>query len=218
MIITIQSFNIKGERCSGTNYLQKLVEINFDLPYMNRTGWKHGFYNANIIQRNDLDAALTLVIFRNPFDWVRSLYLRPHHFEGNINSTWQKDLQPTFSEFIRREVRQDPPDVHPLYLDRAKNIFELRKWKTQHFLSLEKVLKHVYYVKYEDLAKTPERIMEEINNKWLKKTYTFKDWQFYKYHDYKYVPRTYFDISDEDYKFIVDNIDWELESKVGYTI
>lgn len=221
MISEIQTFNIRGERCSGTNYLQQLVETNLQIPYkQDGVGWKHGFYNANIRQSLvNLDTSLTLVIFRNPFDWVRSLYLNPHHFEGNIKSVWQKDIQPTFSEFIRKEVRQDPPDVHPLYLDRAKNIFELRKWKTEHFLNLKKVLKHVYYIKYEDLAENPNRIVKEINDKWLNKTYRFKDWNFYKYHtDRKYVPCDYFEIIDEDYRFIVDSIDWQLESQIGYTI
>jgi hypothetical protein len=218
----LQTYNIKGERCSGTNYLQKLIEINLGVPYKDDIGWKHGwcgYFNKN---EKLLKSFLTIIIFRNPFDWLRSLYLIPHHIKGTKDSIWE-DPKPTFSEFIRSESIETIEiehslllSRHPFYLTNPKNILELRKWKIEYFLNLKNVLPHTYYLKYEDLNQDPEKIITEINNKYFNIDFEFKNWTRYKTEDEKYVPKKYFDISEDDYSYLVENIDWELESKIDY--
>ena len=39
----IKKFTIYGERCSGTNYLQNLVNDNFEIELTWEYGWKHFF-------------------------------------------------------------------------------------------------------------------------------------------------------------------------------
>ena len=37
----IKKFTIYGERCSGTNYLENLILVNFDVNLTWEYGWKH---------------------------------------------------------------------------------------------------------------------------------------------------------------------------------
>jgi len=220
----LQAFNIKGERCSGTNYLQKLIEINLNIKYANSIGWKHGYYS--LLNQNEelLKSFLTIIIFRNPFDWLRSLYLIPHHLEGTKRSSWESPV-PSFSEFIRRdsmktiEIKDSFLHTrHPFYFTCPKNIFELRKWKIEHFLNLKNVFPQTFYLKYEDLVQDPKKIITEINNKYFNVDFEFKNWTEYKNYGIEYVPKKYFNISEDDYSFLIENIDWEFESKIGYSL
>ena len=233
-MLKLQGFSIKGERCSGTNFLRKLVETNLKIEYLDAVDWKHGFYTASIHRDQDLtkyispETFATLIIFRNPFDWLRSLYTRPHQFEGTANVPsaggvrWLTPI--TFSEFIRKSMNNASGiandkfhSYHPFYFTQPKNILELRKWKIEHFLGLKNVLPYTYYMKYEDLAQDPERIITEINNKFFNIDFEFKNWTNYKANTNRpFVPAKYFDISDDDYQFLLENIDWELEAKIGY--
>lgn len=218
----LQSFNIKGERCSGTTYLQKLVETNLNIPCIQEdVGWKHGFLNLHNHNLNHSDVYLTIIIFRNAFDWLRSFYLTPHHLQNTKAGGWRE--RPSFSEFIRREVRQiDRFDKeliierHPSLLTLPKNILELRKWKIEHFLNLKNVLPNTYYVNYEELITNPKQIVDEINDKWFKEYYRYRDWSTYKDTGSTHSPKSYFSITDDDKSFIIENTDWEIENKIGY--
>jgi hypothetical protein len=226
----INFYNIKGERCSGTTYLSKLIDINFNIPSKFFIGWKHGYIKSAHDVIPDNSTTLTLVLFRDPLDWMRSLYLSPHHFKDTGQGRWISDKRPSFSEFIRREIRLEDDfgkeqisDMHPLYLVPPKDIFELRKWKHEHFLRLPNILEHVYFIKYEDLAKNPKEIIDDINNKWFGADYEFKDWKIHKIPPpgkpgVAFTPKKYFDISQEDRDYIAKNLDWELEEKIGYSL
>lgn len=219
----LQTYNIKGERCSGTNYLQKLIETNLNIKFEDIIGWKHGWCSLFNKDKELLKSFLTIIIFRNPFDWLRSLYLMPHHIKGTETSMWKKP-KPTFSEFIRSESIETIEirhsllhSRHPFYLNSPKNILELRKWKIEHFLNLKNILPHTYYLKYEDLIQDPKKVIADINDKWFGKYYEFNNWTSYKdYENIPFVPKKYFNISADDYSYLVENIDWEFETKIGY--
>lgn len=222
MSIKLQSFNIRGERCSGTTYIQKLIETNLNIPYI-PIGWKHGFYSPVNEYPNSPNTFLTIVIFRNVFDWLKSFYLQPHHIEGSLSGLWKRYHQPSFADFIKREIKQVDGNEqemiherHPIYLARPKNILELRRWKIENFLSLSNILPNVIYLRYEDLAEHPEKIISEINDKWFGVDYEFQNWNNYKDKDKKYTPKPYFTIPEEEMYFIVKNTDWNLEKNLGY--
>lgn len=114
-------------RCSGTNYLDALLQNNFPSLSFSATspsspktfGWKHGDTGtATYIHHKGglLDVemmplnwalsrdAILFVIFRNPISWVQSLHCNPH----NIPEAYGVN----FSAFIRQRVRSyhtDPP-------------------------------------------------------------------------------------------------------------
>lgn len=221
MLNKIIDFNIKGERCTGTNYLQKLIEINLGCPYIPNTGWKHGYTRFCAIDAT-VSTFLTIVISRNVIDWIRSFYTSPHHLPNTDTGRWNNGSRPSFSDFIRQQVyptgSEVVGDVHPFYLRSPNNVLELRNWKTEHFLCLSNVLPNVHYVKYEDLIADPARVIAEINDRWFGVDYQFKNWTKYKYNDWNYKPKKYFTIRDENLAFIRDNINWDLEAKMGYTL
>ena len=72
----IQKVTIYGERCSGTNYLEKLLKINFDIEVIWCYGWKH-FYGFSDLSNSD--DVLFIGIIRNITDWTNSLYRTPYH-------------------------------------------------------------------------------------------------------------------------------------------
>lgn len=145
----------------------------------------------------------------------------PHHLEGSKAGCWVE--KPTFSEFIRKQFRvvdesknERMLDVHPFHMSRPKNLIELRRWKSAHWLEYEKLGRPCYYLRYEDLVQNPESVVNEINGKWFGRNFEFKNWTNYKNSSRKFEPKKYFKISDKDMSYIVDNLDWELERRIGY--
>lgn len=227
----LKSFVIKGERCSGTNYLEKLLETNLRIARHETKEWKHGYFGLSVADSfSESIDYLTVVIFRDVFDWLRSFYLTPHHLEGAKAASWIN--KPTFSEFIRREVKMidnknnyKNMDRHPFYLDNPKNLLELRKWKTENWLNYGKLEKPVCYLKYEDLSENPEKIIRKINDQWFNVDFVFENWKvparwsgagYKKDTNLPYQNKKYFDISPKDMDYLMQNIDWDLEKKIGY--
>ena len=120
------NINLFGERCSGTNYLFHLVQKNFENVNINthRFGWKHWFpgtagpgaeVGKHAIQpcmqlEESTDNDIFLVVFRDPYDWIRSMSKEPHHAHDHFYLP--------FSKFIRREWKcyygpyPDPENIH----------------------------------------------------------------------------------------------------------
>jgi hypothetical protein len=218
----LNTFIVKGERCSGTVYLEKLIEQNLCVSRYETPEWKHGYFGLSVTDNfgKSIDY-LTVFVFRNVFDWLRSFYLKPHHLEGTKSAHWEK--RPTFSKFIRKEVKMfDDQNVcknmdrHPFTLENPKNLLELRKWKIENWLSYKKTANPAYYLKYEDLMEDPENVIREINDQWFGVEFSFQNWRFYQNTNLEYKPIKYFYISEADIDYLLKNVDWDLEAKVGY--
>lgn len=90
---TVARFQVLGQRCSGTNFLSALIERNTALSPSEHLGWTHGFPSSLFIPSD----MLVVIVFRDPFDWIGSLFLRPWHFESSY-------LQKSFAQFVRSPV------------------------------------------------------------------------------------------------------------------
>ncbi len=177
MIKFVQLF---GERCSGTNFLSSLINKNFDSVIQTKDfGGKHWYIKdhyprcrANqstdyqcVRSLNESDDTLFVVLFRNPFDWLRSIQATPYH-------AWQHSGL-DFSAFIRKpwissessRVNLDWPDSAEGYwfIEEAENILRLRAMKIWHLRNLQEVVKHVCYINYEVLRDYNE-LIEKIGN------------------------------------------------------
>ena len=220
----MKTFQIYGERCSGTNYVEKLITENFNLVLIEGTH-KHWYVNDYSKLRGD---TLVIVVVRNPYSFLSSLHLQPHHAPLHYGLS--------FSEFIRKEwVSYDSPDILPLWFEEdmsiretiAKpewiveseaNVCRLRSSKLRNFLELEHHADNFCLLKYEEL------LLDRNNIRVLKKWGVTQRWNeikpivTYKGLGYKvYEPTKYDDIAVDDLQFINDNLDWELENKVGYS-
>ena len=141
----IRHIQIYGERYSGTNFLQHLLEKNLsDISIDYKFGWKHFFINGDVENASNF---LFVVIYRDPFDWLRSFHSYPYHAAPEIKKA-------RFSQFIRHEwwcawdedAGKSPED--PIYgkemmferdpktLNRFSNVIRLRTAKIKNWESL----------------------------------------------------------------------------------
>lgn len=70
---------ICGERCSGTNYLQKLLQDNFHVDIVWEMGWKH--FPKRARPGRDI---YVICITRNVHDWVGSMLKHRHHIPQGV--------------------------------------------------------------------------------------------------------------------------------------
>lgn len=67
----MNKYTIYGERCSGTTYLENIINMNFDANITYEYGWKH-FFGFNELKNSD--DTLFICIVRNLPDWINSFY------------------------------------------------------------------------------------------------------------------------------------------------
>ncbi len=158
-------FAVFGERSSGTNFARVLLKKNLNIGPRSDLGWKHGFPHALAYP----DEVLIVVVFREAFAWLRSMYAKPWHASAALQRL-------SFSRFIRAEWdsvvnRADyfglPPgspligcalqhDRHPLTGARFGNPIALRNAKLAGFLGLANRATNVAMIRHEALTAEPE--------------------------------------------------------------
>lgn len=169
----IKKYTIYGERCSGTNYLQNLIDLNFNVELTWKYGWKH-FFGFDEDKYKDSDDTLFICIVRNPVDWINSLYREKHHLPECLKSDIDKFLNNEFysihgnkigNKINHSEIMED----RNIYTQsRYRNIFELRHTKLKYLIEdLPKKVKHCVFIKYEDLVNDFTNVMEILKNKGL---------------------------------------------------
>jgi hypothetical protein len=224
-----RKLKVLGERASATNFLEQLLKANFpNTPHSTTAGWKHSF---PAIPGEENESCLFIVIFRNPYDWLRSYYLQPHHVHPDL-----KNL--TFSDFIRSEwhciydesafIKKEDPrygmeimeERNPLTGQRFRNILELRSAKLRAWTEMGSGVRKVEFIRYEELLESPQKFLSYLQEK-----YKFPSMpEFQNVSTYKgitnipFTPKTYFEISVEDMNFINQTLDSEIEKRVGYNL
>lgn len=225
----IKFINIFGERCSGTNYLQQLLKINFsaNIQHFYKSHQKHFHIGKEIFNDpEDLEQHLFVIIARNPWDWLRSLHIKKHHFPTNIRRM-------TFSQYLRtqwysvyndskRNNQEMSQDHNPETKQRYANVLKMRSGKYSNFLNIQEWVPNFYYINYDDLIKNSDKIINDISQ-----TYNL----ILKYNvvsninnlcrpgridSQKYKKRKFKQINDNDLEFIRNELDWEIENKLGY--
>ena len=170
---------IFGERNTGTNYLSKLIKLNFDneilkdsaprLPLLNKNeffkdlffkytqnknlGWKHSFVSEEFIgeRLNSSDIKIIFLV-KNPYSFLLSLHKRPYHNEKSKNLTFQKFLTSSWKTVGREN-----------YNAGFSNPTELWTKKSGAYLSVtEKYPKRTMIIKYEDVVTDPKSMLTEL--------------------------------------------------------
>ena len=205
---SIKKIQIFGERNTGSNYLEKLVRINFpEIEISWEEGWKH-WQDSELFDPNNNyigdSNTLFLLIVRNPYDWLRSMKNKPHHIENPSDN---------FSEFIREKQ-------NTVHLDNIRNIdtniISLRNRKNKGNRVLLNKVVNSKLIKYEELVKDPQKIMDSINNIVNEVNYKFKPYNLVVgpaqgKTNKNYKKPKFEDINKEDINFINNNLDWTLE-------
>jgi hypothetical protein len=164
----IKKYTIYGERCSGTNYLENLINTNFDVELTWEYGWKHFFgFNKELKNSND---TLFICIIRDPVDWINSFFKNPHHLPKHLKRDIDIFLNNEFYSIYDNGNNKEILEDRNIYTgNRYKNIYELRHIKIKWLIEyLPKKVKNCILIKYEDLLNNFEETMNKLKRKGLK--------------------------------------------------
>lgn len=226
-----------SERCSGSNYINSLILSNLQLTE-EKIGQKHFppwydlppiFYkgNSQYYTFEGTEEFLFVIIFRNAYDWVRSLCLQPFHADSSL-------VRIEFSEFIRKpwKLSQNDKtvikqsllnplvDLNPENGLPFKNALELRNAKISNMLKIMNRAPNVYYLQYEMVRDYPKEVINEIKSLFdIDERPVFQTVDTYKGKGQKsYKPKKYAPISSKDLQWINSFLDPELEEQIGYQL
>lgn len=165
----INKFTIYGERCSGTNYLEELIGLNFKVQITWNYGWKHFFGFDDLSNSDD---TLFICIVRDLHSWLNSFYREKHHLPLKFLKLSGEQRK---YKFLNEEIYSIGKDKKELMKDRNiytkeryKNIFELRHTKNKFLIEdLDKKVKNYILIRYEDLLNNFDETMNKIKDKGL---------------------------------------------------
>jgi len=231
-------FQIFGERNSGTSFITQLILQNVkNLKLTTRFGWKHGLTNG--VEPPDRQNArvfpvtgkhhrtLFVVVVRNPYDWIRSMYKQPWHVH-TLNGV-------PFSQFIRHPptTHRGPPfrkgsrypvydkDLDPVTRNVYDNFWHMRNTKYREWLGLEKKVQHFLFVNYDEVCKNPQKFIKNITKtgklrprKHYTPILTYKGQK----NSHRFKKRVYTSTTPADINFITSQLDAEQERKMGFDI
>mgnify|MGYP003685837379 CR=1 FL=1 len=169
----LKKYTIYGERCSGTNYLQNIMNLNFDIKITHEYGKKHffGFQDEKLKKSDD---TLFICIVRNPVDWVNSLYREKYHIAKHLRKNITDFLNKEFYSYNDKhsglmDGREIMEDRNIYTGKRYKNIFELRHTKIKWMMEeLPNKVKNYIFIKHEDLLYDFKNTLLKINEKGVK--------------------------------------------------
>jgi hypothetical protein len=238
-MINITKIIIYGERCSGTNFLEKAILENFNVEISWEQGSKH-FFCFNDYNKRNFDDTLYIGIVRDPIYWINSFSKELHHVP-EINRKNLKNF--LFNEFysVNDEIESAPKlqtilfnnipqkvykysvmleDLNYITNKKYKNIFELRKLKNDYLMNImpDKV-KNYILINYESLLNNYEETLELIKNKFslIQKYPNFKKIKTYKKSDtYNFVQQRQITLIPFEINIIWKNLDINQELKLGY--
>lgn len=206
----ITEYVLYGERCSGTNYLENLLNINFNITRNFKYGHKH-FFGYRDYNFKNTENILFICIVRDMYEWLNSFYKSPHHLNNNnclsiknflnyeiISHQYNSISFNNKSGYQGQELIEDRNIFDKI--KRYKNIFELRHCKNKYLIDvLPKKVENYILIKHEDLLYNFEDTLNKIKNKGLstKEIYP-KNTNQYKLDNITYKKRTeyYFDKND----------------------
>jgi hypothetical protein len=155
----MKKVTIYGERCSGTNYLEELLNLNFEVQVVWSYGWKH-FFGYNDLSNSD--DTLFIGIIRNLEDWVNSLYREKHHLPTSLTKSVDTFLHDTFYS-INPNQTEMMTDRNIDSGERYKNIFELRLVKNKYLVDkMPKLVKNYCLITYDDLVESFDDTMNKL--------------------------------------------------------
>jgi len=157
----MRNVTIYGERCSGTNYLEQILLLNFNIKIVWTYGWKHFF---GFKELSNSDDTLFIGIIRNLYDWVNSLYRDKYHLPSEVTNNIDTFLNKPFYS-IYKDDTEIMEDRHIDTKERYKNIFELRHIKNKFLIeTMPTLVKNYCLITYDNLINNFANTMNKIKN------------------------------------------------------
>ena len=213
-------FKINGERNSGTNFLEQILQKNKFPTYTQKIigktvyHWKHGVPSVDYkkLDKNVVD----IFIFRNLEDWLVSFSINPYHLKKHNNfndflklpqiSTDKKLLDYRTNECLNKD-------------DNGKTIFQIREYKFNKIMDYKKnnrdvILVNLSFIQNEQnlsqfLDFLSDKYISElkVNNYICTIKHTKKN---------SYIKNRKYNININDYRDIIDsNLNKEIENFIN---
>jgi len=238
----IKYIQIYGERNSGTNYLDKLLQKNIsEVEIGYKYGWKHGYTNLKKILKTDNKNTLFIHITKDPYAWLSSMHEKPHHapqlyfksFEEFIRSEWAcykgKQYQIRAKNLDKEPLLPEDEmmrERNPVTGQRYENVCELRNAKMHRYIRLEKFVENYKHIQYENLLRSREMVFQQLAEEYsLKVNDTILNDSGYHgknptqnfsklefYNNKEYLKK----YSKEDIKYVNTIINFKNENILGY--
>ncbi len=232
----IKYLQIFGERCSGTNFLESLVQKNFkDVALTKAFGGKHWFIQdhhprCRANQSTDYQCrrpladsrdTLFLCIVREPIDWLRSFHLRPYHAGDHWNLPFCEFIRKPWHSFETSRLNPYWPSRADGYwfIEDAENVLCLRTRKIQHILNLAPLVEHFYLVNYETLrddVQSLAQIAKRFGIALAHRQIIGERRHLGRPGNQDYVPRHFPAIGATERSYISRELDWAVEGSIGY--
>lgn len=185
----VNRFKIVGERCSGTYYIQRLIEHNFHIPHTEEFGHKHFWSFRKEKLPQDL---LVVACVREPISWVQSFFEKKWHVPEHFHSLALEDF--VQSEFYSIKDHSIPniagevgseilADRNYLNDQRYKNLLDLRHHKMGFlFRYFPKMLHNMVILRLEDVQNDMEGTLAFLEKTFFlrRKKEAFEDLKHYK--------------------------------------
>lgn len=153
-----KTFNIYGERNSGTNFLYKLISNNFNLE--GSMDKKHSL----IKEYNQSKNHINFCIVRNLNDWLSSTYKNPYHIDNKyLNRGPRKDIYTFINEKIKNNLNDPCP--YDINLSGKYNLVEVRYLKYNSYKNItNKVLVNLDFLQFSDENK--QQFLDFVSKKY----------------------------------------------------
>lgn len=176
-----KKIKVFGERNTGTNYIEKLIENNLDIEiisgivprpflwltlgtekgrdlyfkmfYERTFGWKHSVAPDSEKMAKAGEHIVFIAAFKNPYSWLLSLYKKPYHL-GEAK-------RESFAAFLESPC---PTVGRENYGPAFKNPVEMWNIKNRSYLDLQEKA-NLYPLRYEDLLENPGKVIDDIGDK-----------------------------------------------------
>gem|GEM_PF-3972142 len=236
----LKKIQIFGERNSGTNYLEHLVSRNIKNAQITwELGWKHWFPALDLGFDRSI---LVLVIHRNVIDWVKSMWCNPWHLPTHITKlNFDRFLREPLAPMAQNSSKSGSEVNkygHVVYERNPKtnlffdNLIKLRSEKINSFIRLGISFPQVEHILYEHLNSNPQACLNKLSEKHA----LVINSKFDKISEYKgrrsfirgfrnrcravfkriLIKNSLLEGS-ENHKFLMNTLDLDLESQIGYS-
>lgn len=210
-------FKINGERNSGTNFLELILNLNNFPTYAHKVEnnivyhWKHGVPSEDYKQLDEM--VVDLFIFRNLEDWLISFSNNNYHLKTCNN----------FKDFLT--LPQIPDNINLLDYrtnkclnedDNGRTVFQIREYKFNKIMEYKKNNKDVIFVNLSFIQepKNLSHFFDFLADKYIPKL-KVKNYILNIKHtkdDSNKKNRTYNEININEYRDIIDsNLNEEIE-------
>ena len=228
----VRRYHVLGERCSGTNFVKRLLGRNSALKPTELLGWKHGLPQMLAIPP---DLAVICVV-RRAEDWALSMFAKPWHtsaplqampFSDFIRAPWDTiiDRARYFNSAEHQRLTGQPlqQDRDPVTGARFENLFALRRAKLIGLLSYLNRDCTCVFLRMEEAQNDPEKTADRLLNALGQPIRNAPFRPVVKRLGSKFKPAianrpdTPTAISKRDQDYINDQLDAKIENLLGYT-